>query len=153
MRMLRYQQTAPRGISILTASCAVLVCALIFLKPANTQETMKPKGKIRCWVKCCPLEIGCEFDTGSSGARRNAPSADIVIKGDQLIAEFKPTNDQTSYEVKAEMNLDAKTAEALGFKEITLLPGKYPLTKIANGMAKVSIKVKTIAGGKPKNAT
>ena len=114
---------------------------------------MKQKGKIRCWIECCPLKITCEFDFGSnanaSAARRNAPSADIVVRGDQLIAEFKPTGDQKAYDVKAETKLDAKTAEALGFKEITLLPGQYPL-KMGNGMAKVSIKVRTVAADKKK---
>lgn len=113
---------------------------------ADAQEAMRPKGKIRCWIECCPLKISCEFDIGAySAARRGVPNASIVVRGNQLIAEFKRADEQKIYDVKSEMKLDAKTAEALGFKEIMLLPGQYPLTSMANDMVKVSIKVRTVA--------
>ncbi|MBI1761219.1 MAG: hypothetical protein HYR56_07255 [Acidobacteria bacterium] len=119
---------------------------------ARAQEAMKQKGHIECYIKCCPIEIGCKWVSGSASATRLAdPGAQITVNGRQLLAEFKPTAAQKVYEVKQETKLDAQTAEALGFKEITLLPGQYPLTQLGNGRAKVAIKVRT-AGAKSKRA-
>lgn len=109
---------------------------------AAVQSNAKPKGKIKCWVECCPLQIGCTWEM--SAARGKPPNADITVKDGLLTADFKPTGDQKVYEVKQETRLDAKTAESLGFKEITLLPGQYPVTALRNGLARVSIKVRTV---------
>lgn len=119
---------------------------------AMKQKPMKQKGRIECYIKCCPLEIGCKWVTGSASATRLAdPGAQITVSGGQLLAEFKPTGMQKVYEIKQETKLDAQTVEALGFKEITLLPGQYPLTPLGNGRAQVAIKVRT-AGAKSKKA-
>lgn len=118
---------------------------------ARAQEAMKQKGRIECYVKCCPLEIGCKWVSGNTSATRLAdPGAQITVNGGQLLAEFKPTGAQKVYEVKQETKLDAQTAEALGFKEITLLPGQYPLNLLGNGRAKVAIKVRTVAAKSKK---
>jgi hypothetical protein len=123
----------------------------LFAPPGNAQDTAKQK--IKCWVKCCPLEIGCQFNSART-ASKTEPNADITVAGDQLVADFKPTGDQKVYEVKAETKLDASTAEALGFKEITLLPGQYAIAPLRNGRAKVSIKVRTVAAkGKKADST
>lgn len=107
------------------------------------QETDKQKGRIECWVRCCPWEIGCRWNSSSSANRADA-GAQVTVTGKLLIAEFKPTTDQMIFEVKRETKLDARTAEALGYKEITMLAGQYPITKLKNGNAKVTIKVKTL---------
>jgi hypothetical protein len=120
--------------------------ALYTSENAVAQETAKQKGRIECWVKCCPWEVGCRWSPGGSSATRQAaPGAQIKVSGGQMTAEFKPTGEQKVFEVKQETKLDAQTADAPGFKEITMLPGQYPVTKLGNGMAKVTIKVRTLA--------
>jgi hypothetical protein len=110
---------------------------------AVAQETAKQR--IECWFKCPPLEVGCRWDSARSSAASKANGgARIIVTGKLLVAEFKPTGDQKILEVKQETKLDAETAEALGFKEITMLPGQYPITKLEKGMAKVEIRVKPI---------
>jgi hypothetical protein len=107
---------------------------------------MKQKGHLECWVKCC-WEIGCKWVSGNASTARLAdPGAQIAISGGQLLAEFKPTGAQKVYEVRQETKLDAQTVEALGFKEITLLPGQYPLTPLGNGRVKVAIKIRAVKG-------
>ncbi|MGE0132583.1 MAG: hypothetical protein AB7U82_31245 [Blastocatellales bacterium] len=135
----------------LRVCCVAALLALSGLmyttEDAVAQETMKQKVCIECWIKCCPLNIGCQgYPCGpnSSAARKADSGAQITVTGKLLVAEFKPTGDQKIFEVKQETKLDAETASALGYKEITMLPGQYPVTKLDNGKAKVTIKVKTL---------
>lgn len=100
------------------------------------------KQRIECWVKCC-WEIGCRWGSASA-ARKADTDAQVIVTGKLLAAEFKPTGDQKTFEVKQETKLDAETASALGFKEVTMMPGQYPITKLDSGKAKVTIKVKTL---------
>jgi hypothetical protein len=93
------------------------------------------------------LEIGCRWSPASA-ARKADSGAQVIVTGKLLVAEFKPAGDQKVFEVKQETKLDAQTADALGFKEITMLPGQYPITRLEKGMAKVEIRVKPI----PKSA-
>jgi hypothetical protein len=128
---------------------ALLALTGAIYTPGNAagQETMKQKICVECWIKCCPLNIGCQgypCGSNSSVARKDGSGADVKVSDGQLIAEFKPTGEQKVFEVKQETKLDAQTADALGYKEITMLPGQYPVSKLENGKAKVTIKVKTI---------
>lgn len=107
------------------------------------QETDKQKGRIECWVRCCPWEIGCRWNSSSS-ARKADSGAEVRVTGGQLLAEFKPTGEEKVFEVDKETKLDAQTADALGYKEITLKPGKYAITRLENGKAKVAVRVKAI---------
>jgi hypothetical protein len=134
------QRLLNHPLPIAIAACFLLACAFDASRAA-VQSNARPKGKINCWIKCCPLEIGCTWDLS---AARGKPPADITVKDGSLTADFKPTGDQKVYDVKQETRLDAKTAEALGFKEITLLPGQYPVTTLRNGLARVTIKVKAV---------
>lgn len=128
------------------AALLALSGAIYTTENAAAQETAKQR--IDCWVKCCPWEIGCKWSpAGSSAARKADSGAQVMITGKLLVAEFKPTSDQKIFEVKQETKLDAETAEALGFKEVTMMPGQYPITKLENGKAKVTIKVKTVPKG------
>lgn len=132
------------------AALLALSGAIYTTENAAAQETMKQKMCIECWVKCCPFQIGCKgypCDPNSSVARKADSGAQVMITGKLLVAEFKPTDDQKTFEVKQETKLDAETAEALGFKEVTMMPGQYPITKLENGKAKVTIRVKTLSKG------
>jgi hypothetical protein len=123
------------------ATLLALSGAIYTAENAVAQENAKQK--IDCWVKCCPLEIGCRWSPASA-ARKADSGAQVMVTGKLLVAEFKPTGDQKIFEVKQETKLDAETADALGFKEITMMPGQYPVTKLDNGKAKVTINVKTL---------
>jgi hypothetical protein len=130
---------------ILALACWALTVTPYTTQTASAQETAKQKGHLECWVKCC-WEIGCKWVSGAGSVARKADQgAQITVNNGQLIAEFKPAGEQRVFEVKQETKLDAETAEVMGFGEITLLPGQYPLTRLENGRAKVAIKVKTAA--------
>ena len=129
-----------KSIPLAVAAC-FLLASVINTPRAAVQSDARQKGKINCWIKCCPLEIGCTWDLS---AARGKPPAAISVKDGILTADFKATSDQKAYEVKQETKLDAQTAESLGFKEITLLPGQYPLTALRNGLTRMAIKVRTV---------
>jgi hypothetical protein len=129
-----------KSIPLAVAAC-FLLASVINTPRAAVQSNARPKGKINCWIKCCPLEIGCTWELS---AARGKPPADITVKDGMLTADFKSSSDQKAYEVKQETKLDAKTAESLGFTEITLLPGQYPVTTLRSGLARVAIKVRTV---------
>ena len=122
---------------LLVFALLVCVCAQ---SPADVraQQTMKQKpGHLECWIQCCPLKIECKWAPNTATARRSAPQTQVTVNSKQMTVEFTPKDDKKVYEVTQATKLDAQTAEALGYKEITVLPGKYPLTPLANGRMRI----------------
>ena len=71
----------------------------------------KDERKVACTCNpCCPFKLTCEVEPIYSIQRINESNADVRVKDEQLVIDFKE-----------ETKLDAATAKSLGFKEITVL--------------------------------
>lgn len=131
------------------SAIAYLTFAFVFCAPAAIKAEAKPRPKLKCYVRCCPIAIGCEITVGDgtqfqASTRQRAPNSEMTIKDGRLIIELRSPGEQNPYVINAETKLDPKTAQSLGFQDVTLLPGRYPLVPMKGGMARVSIKVRTV---------
>lgn len=125
---------------ILSAVMFCLVLPGILIGPGL--GTAQAKAKVRVIARCCPLVV-IIIISGGANARLGAPNGEATLEGNRLTLQLNSSGNQKEYLVDKETKLDDESAKALGYSEVILLPGKYPLRPLKGGKFEVTINART----------